>query len=157
MKKKVGFICIVAVFAISTLGMSYGGDSYAAFVQSSAWDNETDDVAEVIAYIDNPGGLIISITDAYPGYEAYVSFRIQHIGEPGDPTIYIDLIDIINGNETALNITVTKPNGDPLPLGTPLDPRETLDGLVTIKIKEGAEQDKSYTFGIDFEFSYEII
>ena len=157
MKKKLGILVIVLVFAFSTMGMSYANNNYAQFVQSSSWDNEVGkNVGTVSAYIDNPGNLIISLSNAYPGYEAYVSFRVQHIGVSGDPTIYLKYINITNNFPTVMNILVTDPMGDPIPINYPLGPGDTLDGLITITMKQGAEEEKLYSFNIQFDFSNEL-
>ena len=164
MNKKLGVLVLVAVYAFSSMGMSFADDNYIEFTQTSSSDSDGagGDGGDVSAYIDNAGNLIISVSNAYPCYEAYVTFKIQHVGVEGDPTMYLKFINITNDYSDAMDIIVTHPNGNPIPINYPLNPyipnqpEESLDGIITIKMKDGAEQDKSYSFTVHFDFSDEL-
>ena len=157
MKKKLGLLSfVVAVIALASMGMSYATEDYAAFIGCGFWDNEVvKDVGIVYAYIDVEGNLTISVSNAYPHYEAYVNFTIKNTAELGSGiTIYVTKIDIANIYAgTIMDITVTYLNGNPIPVNAPIDPGEKLEGLVTITMLDGAKEGKSYSFGVDIEFS----
>ena len=154
MKKKLGLLFVVVTLALSSLGMSYAGDSFTAFVGFGTWDNDDNgkNVGSVTAQIVNPSNLTITVYNAYSGYVAKVNFTIKHIGEPGEsPRVYLDSLKVFHPH--AVSIIVTDLSGDPIPMDIPLDPGETLEGLVTIKILN-IKEDKTYTFGINIAFRY---
>jgi len=154
MKKELGVLIFVTIIAFASMGTSFAGDKHTAFVQSYAWDEEEfKDVGYVSAYISQTGELIVTVSDAYPGYVAFVSFTIQNIGIPNeDPGMYLISIGPINGNTSKLDVAVTDPSGNQIPINTYLDPGDTLDGLLTITALPGAEQDASYSFGANIVF-----
>ena len=156
MKKKIALIVIIVVLALCSMSLSYANDNLIAFVGCDSWDNETYKfIGDVNAYIDLDGQLNISITDAYPQYEAYVNFTIKNIGHPEDPTVLLNEIEVINGNESALSIVVTDLDGNPIPVDAPIDPGETLDGLVTISVLNEIEESHTYSFGVKLKFDYD--
>ena len=159
MNKKLGVLFFVAVIALASLGISYAQEDYVDFVQSGYWDNDdnTKNIGSVFASISPDGEILdINIQKAYPGYEANVSFVIQHIGTEGDPIAYLNEIAYTNNNPTKLNVVVTDPDGNPILIDTPLEWGETLAGLVTITILDGAEMNiPLYEFGVAIIFRYE--
>ena len=160
MDRRITLLIVVAVIVFASIGMSYACDDFTKFEDCGFWDNEcvgcAKDIAAVTAHIDSSGNLNISVSKAYPYYEAYVNFTIKHIGSSNDPTVYLKDIDIINPYAgVEMDITVTYLNGDPIPIGTSLNPGDTLEGLVTISMLDGADHDQTYEFSIHIIFSDE--
>ncbi len=152
MKKELGALLFVIIISFASMGTSFAGDKHTEFTQFSFGDNEElKDVGYVSAYINQAGNLIVTVSDAYPGYEAWVTFVIQNIGGPEDPGMYLWSISFINGNTSKIDIDVTDPLGGSL-INTYIDPGETLKGLLTITALPGAEQDASYSFGANIVF-----
>jgi hypothetical protein len=157
MNKKLALIVLVAFIILSSMGMSYASDKDVSFISCGTDDNEVvENVGGVSAHIDGTGDLIVSLINAYPGYEAYVDFTIQYTdaSDESDP-VYIKAIDIDNGNQSKIDVVVTDPAGNPIPIDTILYPNDTLDGILTVTILDGAEETASYSFGVDIDFSEE--
>jgi len=158
MNKKLVLVVFVAFIVLSSMGMSYASDKDVFFSMSSTDDNEVaENVGYVYAHTTEAGDLIVSLINAYPGYEAYVSFTIFYSDASGgsDP-VYLKAIVIDNGNQSKINVVVTDPAGSPIPIDTILYPNDELDGLLTVTILDGAEEDVlSYSFGVDIDFSEE--
>ena len=155
MNKKLVLVVFVVFIVLASMGMSYASDKDVFFITSSSSDNEgSDDVGEISSYINDAGDLIVSVINAYPGYEGYVAFTIQYIDSSGgeDP-VYLKAITVDNGNQSKINVVVTDPAGEPIPIDTPLYPDDTLDGLLTVTILDGAEESASYSFGVGIDFS----
>ena len=130
MKNKLGLLVLVVFIALASMGMSYADDKFIElFGPVTSWDNEgVDNVGVVIAY-PYQGDVVVSVSNAYPGYEAYVTFSIIHISDGTDP-IYVDGIVIDNSYAgTEMDVVVTDWNGDPIPVDTVLYPGDIL-GLV---------------------------
>lgn len=110
-------------------------------------DNEIDiDVADATVTLDSNGDSItIELTNAYPGYEAYINFTITNLGNKP-----IDVNGIINEiyDTTALEIIL-----DGVAAGSILGIGESITGAVTVKVLPGAEQNTVYQFIIDLGFS----
>lgn len=117
------------------------------FISANCSDNESGlDVAacDVNITSESVGGedvskLDIDIGNAYPGYEAYADFTIKNVG---NYDVQIKSVTITNPSPLALSVTITD-----LELIT-LIPDETVDGTVTVGIRDGAEQKGTYTFNI---------
>ena len=154
MNTKLGVLFFVGVIALASMGVSYAGDNYTAFIECDSWDEEGKNIGSVNAYIIETGDLIISVSNAYPDYKAFVSFTIQHTGNPDDPRMYLKLIDL-DYPSSIMDIVVTDTDGDPIPINTYIDPGDTLEGLLTISILDGIDEDMTYEFGVDFQFSDE--
>ena len=155
MNRKLVLLFLVAVFALSSMGMSYAQDKFVIFTGPFvASDNEVSkDVGDVYVFPDQEDHLVVSVSNAYPGYEAYVTFNIQYIFDGSDP-IYVEGIDITNIYAgTEMDVVVTDLSGNPIPVGTQLDPGDILGVRLTITMLDDAVQDTSYSFGVDFEFS----
>ena len=155
MGNKLVILVIVAFFAVASMQMSYAEEEYAAFVGTGSWDNEgIDDAASVESIINDAGDLVISVFNAYPCYEAYVNFTVEHLGSEEAPLIYLTAITINNAYAgVEMNVVVTDLAGVPIPLYTTLLPGEQLEGLVTITMLPDAQEDSSYSFSVDFTFS----
>ena len=155
MKKKIALIVIIVVLALCSMSLSYAGNGVIEFVGCGSWDNETYKfIGDVDAYIDLDGQLNISITDAYPQYEAYVNFTIKNIQYSQEDGIYITEVWVINGNKTALSVNVINNiTKVPIPNNFLLKPGESLEGLVTIKVLNEIDQSKTYSFGVKFNVS----
>ena len=157
MNKKLVLIVLVAFVVVSSMGMSYASDKDVSFISCGTDDNEVaENVGGVSANIDGAGDLIVSLLNAYPGYEAYVTFTIEYTDASGgsDP-VYLKAIVVDNGNQSKIDVVVTDPAGNPIPIDTILYPDDTLDGLLTVTMLDGAEQAESYSFGVDIDFSDE--
>ena len=112
MKNKLGLLVLVVFIALASIGMSYADDKFIqVFGPVTAWDNEgIEDVGVVIAY-PYQDDVVVTISNAYPGYEAYVTFTIIYISDGTDP-IYVDAIDIHNTYAgTEMDVVVTDLNG----------------------------------------------
>ena len=156
MKNKLAILVLVAFVAIASMQMSYAEEEYTAFVGCGTGDNETVvDTGSVSATIDSAGDLIISVYNAYPSYEAYVNFTIEHLGSVGEaPRVFLTALGITNAYVgVEMNVVVTDLDGVPIPLYTTyLDPGDTLEGLVTITMLPGAVEGQSYSFAVDLTF-----
>jgi hypothetical protein len=149
--KKLAAILTLTVIALLTIGYGYGcknggidnkPDKFdLAFISVVAGDNETEiDVAVANAQITPDGNTInVYISNAYPGYEAYIIYTIQNKGEI--PARF-DSLTIKNPNPEVLEITFT----DHTYIW--LQPGQTVQGEATIHILEKAEENKQYTFQI---------
>jgi hypothetical protein len=112
-----------------------------AFTNVIASDNEAEmDVAITSAQITPDGNTInVYILNAYPGYEAYITYTIQNKGEI--PARF-DSLTIKNPNPEALKITTTDHTY------TWLQPGQTVQGTTTIQILEEADENQQYSFEI---------
>lgn len=158
MKGKLAVIVAVVVFALSSMGMSFANNEFMFFTDCDYWDNESVKfIGDVYAYIEN-NQLNISITGAYPGYKAFVSFTFEHLGNPGgDPAMYLLELNVNNDNESALSVNVTDSEGNLIEPGMVFNPDDVLEGLVTIEVLNEALQDHQYSFSVVFEFSDELL
>lgn len=162
MKNKLTILVLVVFVAIASIQISYAEEEYTSFVSCGTSDNEfeagvTDpkNVGSVSANINNGDNLIISVYNDYPGYVAYVNFTIKHLGSiETAPTVYLAAIDITNAySGVEMDVSVTDLLGDPIPINTALAPGDELEGLVTITMLDGADEDSSYSFSVDLSFS----
>ena len=159
MKKNLGlpFLVAVIVLVLASMGMSYATDKEVLFIQYGASDNDgVNGVGDVTVYVNQTGVLIVSVYNAYPGYEAYVTFTIKYIYLEGeeDP-IYVTGINP-NYPGTVMDIEVTDPDGVPIPINTPLYPNpaeDSIDVELTLTMLPGAEESQPYSFGVDIGFS----
>lgn len=151
MKKKLLLVFVVVIFALSSMGMGFAGEQHTEFLPYTfTRDNEVGkDVGYVYAFVNQANKLNITITDAYPGYRAFVHFKIQNILE--EPTMYLK--SITRSYPPEIELVVTDLNEVPFPYNTPLAPGQILDGMVNITILSGAAEDASYSFGVDIHFS----
>lgn len=154
MKTKVLAIIITAIIALNIISFSYAGLSGTIKTNNNSntlktyfvlpvtySDNEIEkDVAQGTATISVDGNeIIITITNGYPCYEAYVNFTIQNQGEQ---MVHIYSVSLDNPNPTALEVTVTNL------ACTNLNPWDTAEGVVTTHILQTAQQGQTYTFKI---------
>jgi len=148
------FIVLIAANVFASMSMSYATNTFTVLVGCDSWDNDDDgkDIGDVSAIIDLDGDLVISLSGVYPGYVAYVNFTIKNFGYPDDPAMYLRNIDITN--PPVLSVTVTYLNGDPIPVDTPLESGETLEGLVTVSVLDGVEELQTYNFDVTLVFSH---
>ncbi len=159
-KKKLIVLALIIVIASAGIGTSYAiavdafntnGDSEywydVAFTFVSTSDNEyVKDVAFVDAIIIDDNNIEVSLTNAYPGYIAYIDFTITNTGI--DPII-VDAVTINPYNTVALDVqvvdviagTILYVNGD------------IIDGQVTIEVLQGAAQGTIYPVTIDIGFA----
>ena len=153
MKTKVACtLVLVAFICLASMGISYATQKYAEFFVLSYWDNDDDgkNAGILTAYVNQTGVLKILISNVYPLYEAYVSFRIDHAGFGEDPDIYLQYIDY--DFPSIMDVSVTDNNGDPFPENLLLEPGDSIYGLVTIIIFQEALQDHTYEFDVRFHF-----
>ena len=155
MNKKLGLFAVIICFSLTGMQMSFAQENYTVFTNCNSWDNESiKDIGEVQANIEDPLNLVISVAKAYPTYEAYVDFTIEHMGSNDAPVVYLSSIDISNpyqGNE--MDIELTDSNGDPILIGTSLDPGDTLEGIVTITVLNEVDENNDYSFSVGLTFS----
>ncbi len=111
----------------------------------SVIDNEFDiDVANTVATIINTENIQVTITNAYPGYIAYVSFTIQNTGTGN---IVLNLLDIYPYNTDALSVEMSG-----IDVNDFLIPGQTAEGLVTITVLQNSAMNSDYPFYIDIGF-----
>lgn len=117
-----------------------------AFIHVTASDNEAyTNVATIQAQITRDQKSInVYIINAYPGYEAHITYTIQNIGKI--PT-RLDSLTIKNPYPQALKITTTDQTHKWL------QPGQTIQGTTTIQILETAQENRCYTFQIIMGFS----
>jgi len=116
----------------------------------SVWtdDNEMDKyVADVSAVITNNGnGLSVSISNAYPGYVAYIDFAIQNMDV--NPA-YVGGVIIGNYDEDALDIVVSGVN----PGAVLYQNGNLLVGTLTVSVLQGVMESTGYPFDVSLGFS----
>ena len=116
----------------------------ACFLTASAHDNETiKDVAETTVDKQDCDTLIITINNAYPGYEGIVDFCIQNIG------IMVATITTININIHNLGYLQIDLNGD-VQEGADIQPGEIKCGQLVIHgLPQENTQNRTFTFDIN--------
>jgi len=152
MKTKIFTALILATIALGIIGYSYacwnGGisiDCYCKcnliFKSVKTWDNEVEkDVATVTAYITcDKDTIMVTITNAYPCYTAYINYTIQNIG---NRPIQFTSVTIINDYPEALEITTTNHTG------TMLGTCQKIGGTTTVHTLQPAQQNWQYQFQI---------
>jgi len=152
MKTKIFTALILATIALGIIGYSYacwnGGisiDCYCKcnliFKSVKTWDNEIEkDVATVTATITcDKDTIIVTITNAYPCYTAYINYTIQNIG---NRPIQFTSLTITNPNPEALEITTTNHTG------TILGACQTVSGTTTVHTLQTARENWQYEFKI---------
>jgi hypothetical protein len=158
MKNKSIVIALILIIASAGIGTSFsiavgafstnGGTDYfydVSFLTISVSDNEANEVATEFAQIVTNNISQVTITNAYPGYIAYVDFTMANVGS--DPVLLDDLT-IWPYDTDALDIQV-----DGVIEGTFLLPREWIGGQLTIEVLESASMGSNYPFSIDIGFS----
>jgi len=148
----------LTIIALLTVGYSYayknGGInikpniSNVAFTNVITSDNEAEiDVAITTAQITPDGNTInVYISNAYPNYEAYITYTIKNMGEM---PAHFDSLTITNPNPEALEITTTDHTG------TWLSPGQTTQGTTTICILQEAKQNCQYQLQISIGISFQ--
>jgi len=114
--------------------------------------------------------LEISITNAYPGYEAYCTFTLENVGSFSDHIYEIEIIpgtgllvgetkydtegnpigwrlDDFNTNEPLLQIYIYEDTDSSLVCNT-LNPGDSLQGKVNVQVDENAQECHSYSFEV---------
>ncbi|MGF3585339.1 MAG: hypothetical protein ACQXXD_06450 [Thermoplasmatota archaeon] len=167
MKAKIGVLFLVSVIASASIGVSYscvnGGIAVnrccppcnVKFTDVTTADNEFDDdvedpkdVGNVTAWIVECGrGIVVSIVNAYPLYEAYVNFTIKN---KGSKPIHIDEVFVEDYDTTALTIDVSGATACIW-----ISPGETLNGGLTVEILQAAKQNWEYSFQVKIKVSCE--
>ena len=112
------------------------------FTSVKTADNEnTQNTAKIKAQITPDHNTInVHITNAYPNYEAHVTYTIKNTG---NQPVQFTSLTISNPNPEALQITTTNHQG------TILQPCQTTQGTTTIHILPTAQQHRQYTFKIE--------
>jgi len=145
---KLCVLILVAVIALVSVQTSYSGDGPydVSFISCSTSDNEVGkNVGTVNACIDTgTGGIVCSLMDAYPDYEAYVDFTIKNTG---GGKIHVSDITINNGNPSALSIALSG-----ITVGVDLIAGETVNGRITITALPGASESSTYSFSVGFTY-----
>ena len=116
-------------------------------------------------------GLVVSLVNGYPGYEATGAFTIENVGSLPDHVVGIDvhpgaglvvgeiyldeagepvdwrLDDSVTG-APVLQVSVYRDAGSSLVSST-VDPGDILNGEISVLVDEGAEQGRAYGFGVE--------
>ena len=158
---KVDMLFLVGVIAFAGIGMSYAvlageinvngfAECYCDVGFVSVWtdDNEMDKyVADVSAVITNSGNSFsVSISNAYPGYVAYIDFAIQNMDV--NPA-YVGGVIIGNYDEDALDIVVSGVN----PGAVLYQNGNLLVGTLTVSVLQGVMESTGYPFDVSLGFS----
>lgn len=152
MKTKLLAALALTIIVLSSIGYSYaclnGGihvnchcNCDVDFTCVTTGDNECiKDVADIYAQITCDRNIInVYISNAYPCYEAYITYTIKNTGcKPA----HFDSVTIINEDPEVLEITTTNHTCNWLQSG------EMVQGTTTVHILEEAEQNSEYTFQI---------
>lgn len=116
------------------------------FTAVSYSDNEIEkEVADGIATIIDTQNIQVTITNAYPGYIAYIDFTILNTGQ--DP-ILLDDLTIGTYNTDALYVEVIG-----IIEWTFLIPGETIDAQLIVEVLQDAEMGVNYPFNVDIGFA----
>lgn len=158
MKKKIAAVLFfVGIIAFASMGVSFAEDREVYFSNISYYDNDdaTKDIGEVTAHLDQIGDLIVGISGAYPGYEAYVYFTINFVNRSvaGDDVVWIETVDVTNIYLSVMDVEVTYPDGTPIPDYTPIYSEVGIDAKLTVRMKDGVEMDETYGFNVDIKFT----
>jgi len=163
MNKKFAAIPILLIFALTITGFAYAHWAKTLFVSGTVetgtlecklvspllmGDNEIDkDVGGYSGYISADGkSIIITITNAYPGYEVYATFKVKNTGSV--PAIITDVI--IDEDATTLppddipDLEVSLVNL----LGMQLEPGATTCAEVDILIEQPAAEMETYQVSV---------
>jgi hypothetical protein len=110
------------------------------FISIYVIDNEVEkDVAIESAYLIDNNHSQVSITNAYPGYVAYVYFEIENIGN--DPVIVTPIV-VGTYDTNAIDVQATLN----LPSGPIFFPGQVIDGELIIEVKQTADMNSYYPF-----------
>lgn len=152
MKTKLLMILTITMVALLTISYSYAGlttvqltsncvNLGVEFTAVTATDNQHgQNMAYVQAHITPDHETINAyVTNAYPGYEAYITYTIKN---EGNFLVTFDKVTIVNCNPEALNVTNTKLTC------TTLQPSQTTQGTTTVHVLQGAKQNCRYTFQV---------
>ncbi|MGQ9781606.1 MAG: hypothetical protein ACUVQ8_05050 [Nitrososphaeria archaeon] len=158
--KKIVFAIVMLLISLNLIGYSlacsnggieinWGSNCNAAFVKVTTSDNEdVKDVGNVRAQISCDRDTIqMYVANAYPNYEAYVSYVIQNVGcKP----IHIDVIKLTDTNPTAIEVI----NNDLV--CTWLGQYQKVQGLTTIRVVQAAKENWMYDFKVEIGFFCQI-
>ena len=152
MKTKIFTLLILTMIIITTIGYSYSCHNGRfhincccccdiKFTHVTTSDNEIEkDVGDVYAEIScDKNTITVSISNAYPCYEANITYTIKNTG---CKLVHFTNLTIINDYPEALEITTTNHTCTWLMSG------ETVQGTTTVHILQEAEQNWQYTFQI---------
>ncbi|MEM3442631.1 MAG: hypothetical protein QXM86_02045 [Candidatus Bathyarchaeia archaeon] len=152
MNTKLPAILSITIIALLTMGYSYacqnGGINIdcrcycdLAFTNVTTADNEIEkDIAVTTAHITCDKNTIkVYITNAYPSYEAHITYTIKNTGKR---PIQFTSLTTINPNPEALKITTTNHTS------TWLNPSQTTTGTTTVHILQTAHENWQYHFQI---------
>jgi len=163
LNKKFGAIPILLIFALTITGFAYAHWAKTLFIGGTVEtgtleckfvpplvmdDNEIDkNVGGHSGYISDDGkSIIITITNAYPGYEVYTVFKVKNTGSV--PAIITDVI---------IDEDATTPPPDDIPdlevslvnlLGMQLEPGVTTCAEVDILIEQPAGEMETYQVSV---------
>lgn len=112
-----------------------------AFTWVDACDNEVEkDVGQIVAHIVDGGkGIVVGMTNAYPGYMAYVSFLVKNVGQV---PVKITRVKIDNSHPQVLQVRINRNHL----VGGVLDPGSFRTGLLSCRIKKAAAMNATYHF-----------
>jgi hypothetical protein len=117
------------------------------FIAATVADNETKaDVGKVTAQIvNNRRSIDVRIVNAYPGYEAKITFKIQN---KGTLPIHIDEVLITGYDKQAIGVEITN-----LVACITINSGNILSGSETVRILQGAKQNWTYIFKVEARVS----
>lgn len=156
MNKKLAVIVISIFISLISISSSYAIDVLNKEEYLEYWydpifsdivfvgDNEVDvEIADVSALIISDDLLEVSITNAYPGYIAYIDYNITNVGDP----VSITGLSYSISDSTALSLS----NSGITP-GTILVSGEIITGSLVVTILSSAYQNSYYTFDVFIDF-----
>lgn len=142
-----GLLVVAATYAYWSQTLSISGTVSTGYLQAkivnvTTYDNEvTYDVGTITATIGANGtSATITISNAYPGYNATAVFTIKNTG-----SIPVKLSDVVNNNNTEINVTTTWSGLD---ANGVLLPNSTATLTVLTSVTDLAAQNSTYTYNI---------
>lgn len=154
---KIGAIFLVSALALAGIGASYAlwsetltingtintGNVDVEWSIKDVWDDETKDVSDITATIEDDGTMTVTITNAYPCVNYYVRFDIHCLG-----TVPVHFQDFVITGPDCAEITITPETGyDPI-TDTQLHQSQEWLGILKIHLDNTAEENATYTFTI---------
>ena len=99
---------------------------------------------ELVDEEGNPIKLMVTLSNAYPGYHVVITFTVDNIG-----TIPVKLYNysIKDVNESALNVWLEVPED------TQIDPGDSSEYELHITVLQKAEESTTYSFEVELEFA----
>ena len=154
--KKIGLLCLALVLALGALGVGYGLWDKTVYIAGTVNTGEVDAIMSVGNCYDDeiegkdyssiscvlaadPQILLVTITDAYPCITYTCNFDITNTG-----TVPV----IVNGYTVTSNLPAGATLVVPDFVGTQIEPKESVYGMLHVHLDNDAEELTTYTFEV---------